>query len=304
MMKNNKLRVSKLKLAYCLILLIVISLNTNAIDRSNSSQLIVGKEQNGPVIFSGPKEQYQGFDRYTITIGNEKATVLCPNTPLAGRQWVIAPSNYTLDSYPVAYIAHTEIELAKRGFYVVYAELGNTSGAPDAIARWDNLYPIMTKQYGMAKKVSLMGLSREGLAIARWAAEHKGKVSALYMDKAVCDFKSWPGGKFSIGKGSPSDWKNLIKLYHFKSEAEALAYKKNPADLARKLAKAHVAIIYVAGETDPAVPYNENGARMEQEYKKCGGIFKLIMKKGEGHHPHGLADQTPIVDFFQQHLDK
>jgi hypothetical protein len=23
------------------------------------------------------------------------------------------------------------------------------------------------------------------------------------MDKAVCDFKSWPGGKFGIGKGSP-----------------------------------------------------------------------------------------------------
>lgn len=304
MMKNNKLRFSKLKLACCLILLIVISLNTNAKDRSNSDQLMVGKEINDPALFSGPKERYQGFDRYTINIGNEKATVLCPNTPLAGRQWVIAPSNYTLDSSPVAYIAHTEIELAKRGFYVVYCELGNTYGAPDALAKWDNLYPIMTKQYGMAKKVSLMGLSREGLAIARWAAEHKGKVSALYMDKAVCDFKSWPGGKFSIGKGSPGDWKNLIKLYHFKSEAEALAFKKNPVDLARKLAKAKVAIIYVAGEIDPAVPYNENGARMEQEYKRCGGTFKLIMKKGEGHHPHGLPDQTPIVDFFQQHLDK
>ncbi len=295
--------VSTLKVIVYVVSLTFIPLNTSAKNHPFSDLLIIEKQKADSALFSGQKEQYQGFDRYTIAIGNEKATVLCPKSPLTGRQWVIAPSNYTLDSYPVAYIAHTEIELAKRGFYVVYFELGNTYGAPDAIAKWDKLYPIMTKQYGMAKKVSLMGLSREGLAIARWAAQHKGKVSALYMDKAVCDFKSWPGGKYKIGKGSPGDWKNLIKLYHFKSEAEALAFKKNPVDLARKLAKDKVAIIYVAGETDIAVPYIENGGRLEQEYKKWGGTFKLIMKKGEGHHPHGLPDQTPIVDFLELHAD-
>lgn len=64
------------------------------------------------------------------------------------------------------------------------------------------------------------------------------------------------------------------------------------------IAASKVAIIYVAGETDEAVPYLNNGALMEQQYKKWGGAFRLILKKGEGHHPHGLLDQTPIVDFI------
>lgn len=260
-----------------------------------------GKQRVSPAPFPGEPTKYQGFDLYTIPVGNDKATVLCPANPAEGRPWVIAPSSYDLRSAPVAYIAQTELELVKRGFYVVTLNLGNTYGSPDAIAKLDMLYPIMTKKHGMAKKPALMGLSREGLAIARWAAANKGKVSCLYMDKAVCDFKSWPGGKLGIGKGSKGDWENLIKLYHFKSEKDALAYHKNPVDLARKLVASKVAMIYVAGETDDAVPYSNNGALMEQQYKKLGGTFQLILKKGEGHHPHGLRDQTPIVNFIQLH---
>jgi hypothetical protein len=260
-----------------------------------------GKQIIKPEPFPGEPTYFQGFALFTIPVGNDKATVLCPANPAEGRPWVIAPSLYDLKSAPVAYITQTELELVKGVFYLVTLDLGNTYGSPDAISKWDALYPIMTKKYGMAKKPALMGLSREGLAIARWAAANRGKVSCLYMDKAVCDFKSWPGGKLGIGKGSEGDWKNLIKLYHFKSEKEAMAYHKNPVDLARKLVAYKVAMIYVAGETDEAVPYINNGELMEQQYKKLGGTFKLILKKGEGHHPHGLQDQTPVVDFIQLH---
>ena len=260
-----------------------------------------GKQLVAPEPFPGEPINFQGFALYTIPVGNDKATVLCPENPAEGRPWVIAPSSYDLKSTPVAYIAQTDLELVKLGFYVVTLNLGNTYGSPDAIAKWDALYPVMTKKYGMAKKPDLMGLSREGLAIARWAAANRGKVSCLYMDKAVCDFKSWPGGKVGIGKGSGGDWKNLIKLYHFKSEIEALAYHKNPVDLARKLLAAKVAMVYVAGETDEAVPYADNGAIMELQYKKFGGDFKLIMKKGEGHHPHGLQDPAAVVGYIQLH---
>ena len=62
-----------------------------------------------------------------------------------------------------------------------------------------------------------------------------------------------------------------------------------------------MAIIYIAGESDEGVPYAENGARMEQQYKKLGGTFELILRQGEGHHPHGLADPKPVVDFIQRH---
>jgi hypothetical protein len=251
--------------------------------------------------FPGDKTDFHGCALFSVPFGKDTAAVLCPETPAAGRPWVLAPSPYDLASAPVANLARTELELVKRGFHVVTLSLGNTYGAPEAIAKWDAVYRDMTAKYGLAKKAALMGLSREGLAIARWAAANPGKVACLYMDKAVCDFKSWPGGKLGVGKGSPSDWKSLIQLYHFTSEAEALAFDQNPVDLAPKLVAAKVAIIYIAGESDEGVPYAENGARMEQQYKKLGGTFELILRQGEGHHPHGLADPKPVVDFIQRH---
>ena len=251
--------------------------------------------------FPGIKADHQGVALSSVPIGRDFATVLCPEKPAAGRPWVIAPGIYPLTPGPVANMGHTQLELVKRGFHVVTLDLGNTWGAPSAIAKWDALYREMTGKYSLAKRPAMMGLSREALYIARWAAANHGKVSCLYMDKGVCDFKSCPGGKLGIGKGDAGEWKRLLQIYGFKSEAEALAFDQNPVDLAPKLVEAKVAIIYLAGETDDTVPYAENGARMEQQYKKLGGAFELIMRKGEGHHPHGLQDPTPVVDFIQRH---
>jgi len=202
-----------IKIQYQTLLLITFLWLTNTtfalnLSSTASENIKKGKQIIKPEPFPGEPINFQGFALFTIPVGTDNATVLCPANPAQGRPWVLAPSSYDLKSAPVAYIAQTELELAKRGFYVVTLNLGNTYGAPDAIAKWDALYPLMTKKYGMAKKPALMGLSREGLAIARWAAANKGKVSCLYMDKAVCDFKSWPGGKLGIGKGSRGDWQN------------------------------------------------------------------------------------------------
>ncbi len=250
--------------------------------------------------FAGEKSDYHGAVLYKVKIKNGVALVLCPDKPLNGNPWVLAPSLYNLSSGPVANITRTELELVKHGFHVVAFGLGNTFGAPDSIAQWDVVYDEMTTRHGLAQRMAMLGLSREGLSITRWAARHPGRVSSLYMDKAVCDFKSWPGGKLGISRGSPRDWAALLPLYGFKTEAEALAYNGNPVDLAAKLAADHVAIIYITGDTDDVVPYRENGARMEQEYQKAGGIFQLI-RRAEGHHPHGLSDPTPVVQFIVRH---
>lgn len=251
--------------------------------------------------FPGQKADFCGAALFSVPLSCGKVQVLVPEKPAVGRPWVLASQLYASNSAPVTYMTRTELELVKRGFHVVSLPLGNTFGAPSAIAKYDEVYREMTTQYGLAQRIAMLGLSREGLAIARWAAANPGKVSCLYMDKAVCDFKSWPGGKLGVGKGSPPDWQSLIKLYGFASEAEALAYDQNPIDLAPKLAKAKVAVLYLAGEKDDAVPYAENGERLEREYKKLGGSYELIMHPGEGHHPHGSPDPKPVADFIEQH---
>jgi hypothetical protein len=57
-------------------------------------------------------------------------------------------------------MGRTQPELVKDGFLVVVAPLGNTFGAPKAIAEWDPVYREMTEKRGFHAKVSLMGVSR------------------------------------------------------------------------------------------------------------------------------------------------
>jgi len=64
------------------------------------------------------------------------------------------------------------------------------------------------------------------------------------------------------------------------------------------LAKAHIPILCVCGETDNVVPMKENIDIVEKRYKKMGGKIKIIAKPNNGHHPHSLKDPTPIVNFI------
>ncbi len=36
-------------------------------------------------------------------------------------------------------------------------------------------------------------------------------------------------------------------------------------------------------------------------YQALGGDITLIAKSGVKHHPHGLEDSTPIVEFIERH---
>ena len=78
---------------------------------------------------------------------------------------------------------------------------------------FDAFYRAITEK-GLAKKGTLIGISRGGLYAYNWAAQNPDKVVCIYGDAPECDIKSWPGGK-GAGKGSPADWQALIKDYGF-----------------------------------------------------------------------------------------
>ena len=190
-------------------------------------------------------------------------------------------------------------QLLEAGFHHAHIVVGNTFGCPAAVAHFDEFYKTLQAS-GFGKKVTLIGLSRGGLYAYRWASANPGKVAVIYGDAPVCDIKSWPGGK-GEGKGSPADWKSLMGLYGFQSEEEALAWKGNPIDTLAPLAKAGIALIHVVGDADDGVPVAENTAIVEKRYLALGGEIKVIHKPGVGHHPHGLEDPGPVVDFILKH---
>jgi hypothetical protein len=165
---------------------------------------------------------------------------------------------------------------------------------------FDAFYPVMVSQYGLSRKPALEGLSRGGLYAYRWAYVNTDKVGCIYGDAPVCDMKSWPGGK-GKGKGSPSDWQEAIKDYHFSSEQEMMEFKGNPIDVLGPIAAAHIPIIHLCGDSDTVVPEAENTDIVRKRYMALGGKFVLIVKEGCDHHPHGLRDPTPVVNFILAH---
>lgn len=48
------------------------------------------------------------------------------------------------------------------------------------------------------------------------------------------------------------------------------------------------------------MPHSENSEVVYDRYKALGGPVERIVKPGQGHHPHGLGDPGPIVEFFEK----
>lgn len=245
------------------------------------------------VEFPGTPGDWHGFPQYQIDVDGKQVTVVVPETPAVGRPWVWHGEFFGHKPAP-------DIELLKRGYHLVYMSVPNMLGSPPAVAHWNKCYEVMTGKYKLAAKVALVGLSRGGLYCYNWASANPEKVACLYGDAPVCDFKSWPGG-FGTGKGSPPNWALVLKLWGFKSDEEALKYQGNPVDQLEPLAKAGVPLLHVFGDADDVVPWEENTGLIAKRYAELGGQIKLIRKPGVGHHPHGLDDSTPIVEFIVKH---
>lgn len=243
--------------------------------------------------FPGKKSKWQGFDRYDFEVDGQPVLVVAPDEAAAGKPWVWHGEFFGHKPAP-------DIELLKRGYHIVYMRVPNMLGCPQAVEHWNAFYNELTTQHGFAEKAALVGLSRGGLYCYNWAAANPNKVACLYGDAPVCDFKSWPGGKGS-GKGSEGEWKRTLAVYGFADEAEAMDYGGNPIDNLKPLAEAGVPLLHVYGDADDVVPWVENTGVVAERYKQLGGSIKLIGKPGVGHHPHGLDDSTPIVEFIVEH---
>jgi len=278
-------------------MLSVIAASTNASAALFAEKIYSGRLQHSPVISdqSAPADpnapqDYHGYVLHPLLIDSCKGLIVEPKKPLPGRPWVWRTMFW--DAFPAA-----DIALLQAGFHVAFLDVGNTFGCPEAMKHFDVFYAAVTKQYSLSAKPALEGLSRGGLYAYRWAYVNTDKVGCIYGDAPVCDMKSWPGGK-GTGTGSPDDWKEAIKLYGFTDEQQMIDFKGNPIDILAPIAAAHIPILHVCGDADTAVPESENTDIVRRRYMALGGHFVLIVKQGCEHHPHGLKDQTPIVNFI------
>jgi pimeloyl-ACP methyl ester carboxylesterase len=229
----------------------------------------------------GKKTTWKGFIRYDFNFHGRGCRIVCPEKAAAGNPWVW---NARFPDW------HTETDsiLLTQGFFITYINTDEFNGSPEGVAIWDDYFRYLADSLGLENRVALEGISRGGLYVYNFAKKYPYRISCIYAEAPVCDFKSWPGG-FGKGPGSPDDWKLILKAYGFKDNTEAKAYRDNPVDNLEKLAAERVPVLHMIGLNDSIVPPAENSMILIDRYIRLGGPATIIpCTKGKqelkGHH--------------------
>ena len=226
---------------------------------------------------------YHGFRMYQFDCGGAAARVVEPRQPLSG-QWVWKGEYFEA-------FEEFQLRMLDRGFTLGFIGVaGNLVGDPKSLDHWEPFYEMMVGK-GFSPRPVMFGQSRGALYIYNWALRHPDRIGCLYGDNPVCDFRSWPRGK------DPALWQRVLDTYHFSSDAEAVAWRGNPVDQLEKLARAGIPVVHVAATGDTTVPIAENTDVVEKRYRELGGNIRVFRQAGE-HHPHGLPDSTPVVEWI------
>lgn len=232
---------------------------------------------------------WEGYDRLDFQVAGRASLLIVPKASAPGSPWI----------WRTEFFGHEpqgDLSLLGKGFHVAYTDVQNLYGAPKALDHMDLFYSHVTNRFGLGARPVLEGLSRGGLFAFNWAARHPTRVTCLYVDAPVCDFKSWPAG-WGKGPGSPSDWARCKEVYGLTDE-QARAYAYNPVDNLAPLAAHHVPILSICGDADEVVPFDENTQVVQKRYSELDGPITVIVKPGVKHHPHSLKDPAPIVEFI------
>ncbi len=232
---------------------------------------------------------FGGYARYNFTLPGEScgAVIVAPKQAAVGRPWI----------WRARFFGHQpelDLQLLDRGWHVAYCDVGNLYGSESAMLRWDAMHEFVTQSLGFSTKPVLEGMSRGGLPIFNWGARHPERVSAIYGDNPVCDFRTWPGG--DGGSRSDGDWKRLLKVYGI-DEAAAAGHDQ-VVDRLEPIAKAGIPVALVLGMKDHVVPPTQNGEAVATRYESLGGKVRVWRKPDDGHHPHGLHPADELRRFL------
>jgi len=242
---------------------------------------------------------WHGFERQHFKVAGRSAYVVVPKEAVAGNPWIwrarFPDFHYEMD-----------VELLKHGYHIGYVDVAGLFGASPAMEIGDAFYDVMTQTRELSKKPVLEGVSRGGLFVYNWAARHPDRVTCIYCDTPVLDFKSWPAGK-GTGIGSAGTWKQCLAVYKL-TEAEALKYDKLPLNHASIIAEQKIPLLHIVSETDTVVPPAENTYEFQKRLKEFNHELEVIsVKQGtEKSHGHHFTHPDPerVVKFIRQHVEE
>lgn len=240
-------------------------------------------------------ENWNGFQAKTFSFEGHEAIIVFPNDKNKCRNLAIKTEYW--DAFPNA----VEIDLLKNGFHLCYIKNNNRWATDDDLSRKARFIKFLQTKYKLCNKCVPIGMSCGGLIAIKLAAKFPELVSCLYLDAPVVNYMSCPCG-FGIGERLGNDFSEILNALGLKNISELLLYRDTPLDNLPELVENKIPIVMVAGDSDKTVPYIENGIAIEKIYKDNNLPIEIFIKKGCDHHPHGLENPQPVIDFILKHI--
>ncbi len=236
------------------------------------------------------EQEWNGYRWLTFSFEDRQAMVLCPKTPDPQGRWLFKTE------YFLAFPAFEE-EMLARGFHVAWLENHSRWCLPEDIDVKPRFCDFLQKEFHLAEKCLPVGMSCGGMHAVYFAAKYPQYVAALYLDAPVINLLSCP-----CGVGTATDEMYPEFLQHTgMTVSQLINYRNHPQDHIEELLAHRIPIFLVCGDADHVVPYCENGKIVSDMYRQHGGILEEVLKPGVDHHPHGLEDNAPLIQFALQY---
>lgn len=233
---------------------------------------------------------WNGFKRLDFKFEDRDCILICPENAVQGNKWLYKTEYF--DAFPTF-----EIEMLKKGYHVAHMN-NKTRMCPeeDTDAR-PRFCEFLSREFGLCKKCALVGMSCGGMQAVYFAAKYPQYVACAYLDAPVMNYLSWP---FALGIGENNCSQEFTDNMGL-TLSQMLNFRNHPIDQKENLLKSGVPIFLVSGDSDKTVPFCENGKLLWDYYKSKGAHIDVIVKPGCDHHPHGLEDNTPLVEFIKKY---
>ena len=232
---------------------------------------------------------WNGFRCIDFTFEGKDAILVFPHRVDKNKNWLLKTEYF--GAFP-----QFEIEMLNRGWHLAYLQNMTRWCLDEDLNQKNRFADYLAKQYGLYAKCVPVGMSCGGLIASKFAARYPQRVSALYLDAPVLNLLSCPAG---LGKADDSMMPEFVNATGM-NLAKLICYREHPIDKMHLLLENKIPIMLVYGKADDVVPYDENGAILENYYRNNGGTIIAIGKENCGHHPHGLEDNTPIIEFVER----
>lgn len=238
--------------------------------------------------------EYFGFKKLEFEFDGKKAILVIPNAPREDKKWCLKTEYFA--AFP-----DFQIEMLNRGYYISHIVNETRWCLETDTQRQAKFAKFLHDEFGLFEKCLPIGMSCGGMQAIYLAAKFPEVVAAIYVDAPVLNYLSCP---CSIGDRSKDEnaYNEFVEATGL-TVKDLIGYRKHPQDYIHKLVENRMPLFLIAGDCDDIVPFNENGLLLINAYKAAGLEFSAIIKKGCNHHPHGLDDNSPLLEFVEKYYD-